>query len=146
MSNATLEIITILSKIRELVKDPNDTASLESFWEEWKEKEEGTTATEDVSQPDSTPKERRIRGYKRTRGMSNAPATLGHVQSLSEHHPATSLPDFLRTFGPLVFPLYRAALLRKRVLLAGEAPVLTNCNYGMSDWLSIRSKLTLRSI
>jgi hypothetical protein len=34
------------------------------------------------------------------------------------------------SFGPLIFPLYRAALLRKRILFMGEAPVHGACNYG----------------
>ena len=76
-------------------------------------------------------KERPHQGYIRNRGMSDAPAKLGFTQSLSEAHPAKSLPTFLKAFGPLVFPLYRAALLRKRILLVGEAPVHINCNYGM---------------
>lgn len=50
---------------------------------------------------------------------------------LAPFHPASSLADFVDAFGPLIFPLYRAALLRKRVLLVTEAPVHLPCNYGM---------------
>ena len=35
----------------------------------------------------------------------------------------------LDTFGPLIFPLYRASLLRKRILLMGSPPVQRNCNF-----------------
>ena len=33
-------------------------------------------------------------------------------------------------FGPLIFPLYKAALLRKRILLVTQAPVEIACKYG----------------
>ena len=49
---------------------------------------------------------------------------------VSSHHPALSLPLFLDTFGPLIFPLFKAALLRKRILLVGQAPVELACNFG----------------
>jgi hypothetical protein len=35
----------------------------------------------------------------------------------------------METFGPLAFPIYRAALARKRILLVSHAPVETACNY-----------------
>jgi hypothetical protein len=56
--------------------------------------------------------------------------TLDAQHSLSPFHPASSLLDFFDTFGPLMFPLYRLALLRKRILFVGQAPVLRACNYG----------------
>ncbi|KAI5305822.1 hypothetical protein KEM56_003237, partial [Ascosphaera pollenicola] len=59
--------------------------------------------------------------------ISPAPSDLG--TSLAPLHPALSLPEFLDRFGPLVFPLYRLALLRKRILLVGDAPVQGACNY-----------------
>lgn len=49
---------------------------------------------------------------------------------LAPYHPASSLPEFIDCFGPLVFPLYRAALLRKRILLVTEAPVHLPSDYG----------------
>lgn len=51
---------------------------------------------------------------------------------LAPYHPALSLPDFVENFGPLMFPLYRASLLRKRILIVTEAPVQTSCDYGRS--------------
>lgn len=49
---------------------------------------------------------------------------------LAPYHPALSLPKFVESFGPLIFPLYRASLLRKRILIVTEAPVQTSCDYG----------------
>ena len=66
----------------------------------------------------------------RNRAMSTASALAPPGQSLSPHHPALSLPAFLDTFGPLVFPIYKAALLRKRLLIVGHASVELSCNFG----------------
>ena len=69
---------------------------------------------------------------RRNRVISSASAMPPPGLSLSAYHPALSLPDFLDTFGPLIFPMYKAALLRKRILLAGQAPVELTCNFGGS--------------
>ncbi|KAL8973673.1 MAG: hypothetical protein Q9197_002071, partial [Variospora fuerteventurae] len=66
----------------------------------------------------------------RNRAVSSASALAPPGQTLSAHHPALSLSTFLDTFGPLLFPLYKAALLRKRILLVGQAPVEVACNFG----------------
>lgn len=50
-------------------------------------------------------------------------------QALARAHPARALPAFLAAFGPLVFPLFRAALARKRILLVGPAPVAGACSF-----------------
>ncbi len=42
----------------------------------------------------------------------------------------------LDTFGPLVFPIYRAALLRKRILISCHAPVRQMCDFGTSTLIS----------
>ena len=68
----------------------------------------------------------------RNRAVSTASALAPPGQALSSHHPALSLPVMLDTFGPLIFPLYKAALLRKRILLMGQAPVELACNFGKS--------------
>jgi hypothetical protein len=51
-------------------------------------------------------------------------------ERLSPLHPARSLERLLDVFGPLVFPVYRAALLRKRILIACHVPVHQVCNFG----------------
>ncbi|KAJ5581492.1 hypothetical protein N7535_000112 [Penicillium sp. DV-2018c] len=65
----------------------------------------------------------------RNRAFSDAMVLETFRPALTPLHPASSLPDFVDCFGPLIFPLYRAALLRKRVLFMCEAPVHTTCNY-----------------
>ncbi|CAK7236389.1 hypothetical protein SCUCBS95973_009591, partial [Sporothrix curviconia] len=69
-------------------------------------------------------------GHTRNRSASDGTALLlppGH--HLSPHHPAWSLTALLDTFGPLVFPIYRAALLRKRILISTHAPVREANNF-----------------
>lgn len=69
--------------------------------------------------------------HTRNRSASDGTALLlppGH--RLSPHHPAWSLTTLLDTFGPLIFPIYRAALLRKRILISTHAPVREVNNFG----------------
>ncbi|KAJ5820905.1 uncharacterized protein N7525_010189 [Penicillium rubens] len=64
-----------------------------------------------------------------TRAATAPSAMQWYWKPLTPFHPASSLPGFTECFGPLIFPLYRAALLRKRILFMGEAPVHTSCNF-----------------
>jgi hypothetical protein len=70
----------------------------------------------------------------RNRAFSDAMVLETFKPALTPFHPASSLPGFTECFGPLIFPLYRAALLRKRILFMGEAPVHTSCNFGTRLW------------
>ena len=124
---------------RAIAQDPNETQPLEDYWtanriqskDDWQmealqvDSSSADGARRRESQPSSN-------GQKRSRNRAATTASTLALpgQSLSPHHPALSLPSFLDTFGPLVFPLYRAALLRKRVLLVGQAPVELACNFG----------------
>ncbi|KAJ5901572.1 hypothetical protein N7495_002100 [Penicillium taxi] len=65
----------------------------------------------------------------RTRASTDTMMLETARPALTPFHPASSLPDFIDSFGPLVFPLYRAALLRKRILFMNEAPVHMPCNF-----------------
>jgi Uncharacterized conserved protein (DUF2347). len=69
---------------------------------------------------------------RRSRALSDTTTYEASRTALAPFHPASSLPEFIGSFGPLVFPLYRAALLRKRILFVTEPPVHIPCNYGMS--------------
>lgn len=71
----------------------------------------------------------------RNRAFSDAMVLETFKPALTPFHPASSLPGFTECFGPLIFPLYRAALLRKRILFMGEAPVHTPCNFGTLLWV-----------
>lgn len=69
-------------------------------------------------------------GHNRNRSASDGTVLSQPGNRLSSHHPAWSLVPLLDTFGPLIFPIHRAALLRKRILLSCHAPVHEMCNFG----------------
>jgi len=50
----------------------------------------------------------------------------------------------LQTLGPLIFPIYRASLLKKRVLLISQPPLLPVCDFGTLSWFTqtLESQLT----
>ncbi len=105
---------------------------LEEFWEKNRLQEEHDTEEAEDGSPvpktlDNSP---RPNGYRRPPAIGDAAAMMTSHQTLSPHHPAISLPRLLNNFGPLIFPLYRAGLLRKRILMVGEPPVEPNCNFG----------------
>lgn len=120
-----------------LVKTPAGSEDLERFWTEHK--------LDDAAKgSDAAPIARRgslTAGLKRKRGPSDVDA--GMKTDVSATHPALYMPALLDTFGPLLFPLYRAALLRKRILLMGGPPVQPQCNavYILSVLASLPSAL-----
>lgn len=122
---------------RALVQDPAKTQPLEDFWLTHKIRTEEDLQDEAAESPSDGQAKRKqsqasTNGKTRTRNraISTASALAPPGQSLSPHHPALSLPVLLDTFGPLIFPLYKAALLRKRILLVGQAPIELACNFG----------------
>lgn len=82
------------------------------------------------------------RGHTRNRSASDGAALVPPGHRLSLFHPAWSLTTLLDTFGPLIFPIHRAALLRKRILLSTHAPVHEPCNFGMMSALLEPTALT----
>lgn len=126
-----------LTSCRSLAQDPSRTSLLEKYWDEHRIRED---IPDDSSSRTASPsldkaKKRRSGEYNdlvrsRTRAVSTGSALGPPGQSLSPHHPALSLPTFLDTFGPLIFPIYKAALLRERLLIVGSAPVELACNFG----------------
>jgi len=121
---------------RKLSNDPTKTGPLEEFWDrnQVHDDDEHHESAVHLESPSADKAKRRRSQHSpndqvRTRKRA-VTAASALVQSLSPHHPALSLPNFLDTFGPLVFPLYKAALLRKRILLVGSAPVELACNFG----------------
>lgn len=71
-------------------------------------------------------------------GMDHAPAAppgrrRGFSESanlnMSDCHPASSFVPLLDSLGPLLFPLYRYAILGKRIILIQRPPLHTTCNY-----------------
>ena len=132
---------------RELAVDRKQTTILEEYWER-------SRARDGVSQP-ATNKDSPLtspvvsfnlsrttlkKGHARNRSASDAAALIPPGHRLSPFHPAWSLTNLLDTFGPLIFPIHRAALLRKRILISTHAPVHETCNFGrciLKSWLYI---------
>ncbi|KAJ5167422.1 uncharacterized protein N7482_006203 [Penicillium canariense] len=107
--------------------DMSDLQPLSDYWDSFR------IGGPDSSAPDSpidSPLSLRFRpgdrpDALRNRVFSDAMVLETSRPALTPFHPASSLPDFIESFGPLIFPLYRAALLRKRILIMAEAPVHT---------------------
>ena len=99
----------LLRLATDLVKKPSDTRAMEVFWKKHKLDDDHTRSGK------ASPSMRR---------ESLAAAT----SNVSAQHPALLMSSLLDRFGPLLFPLYRASLLRKRVLFMGSPPVKVNCN------------------
>jgi hypothetical protein len=96
---------------RALVRGDEGEEVLEKFWEETKEK------TKSDGESD---------------GEADGDAERVHAEQLPKNHPALAIVQYMDTFGPLVFRLQQAALLRKRILFVGSAPVRTACEFGAS--------------
>ncbi|KAI5864490.1 hypothetical protein GGS23DRAFT_449220 [Durotheca rogersii] len=119
-----------------LAADSKDTTVLEQYWQKNQFREEavdeGSAAPDEpVDSPSihfrthSKP----FRAHTRSRSASDGTALLPPGHRLSPFHPAWSLTKLLDTFGPLIFPIHRAALLRKRILISCHAPVQEACNF-----------------
>lgn len=104
--------------------DESNTNLLLDFWEANK-----LSHGETVQTPSSADDDPHVIETPVSRTRSDA-SLLRSSRQLEPFHPALSLPQFFNTFGPLIFPLYRAALLRKRVLFFSDAPVQLSCHYG----------------
>lgn len=113
---------------RDVVKNTSDTRALELFWK--KHKVDGTSGKQSASttskQTEAVPS---TDHKKRKRAPSEATLAGFNTESaLPADHPALHVPAVLDTFGPLLFPLQRAALSRKRVLLLGNPSVQAHGN------------------
>lgn len=109
--------------------DSGSTAPLDEFWAEQAPTSEASSA----GQP---------RGHSRARAISTVSAVVADDESLPENHPARSLSQYMDTLGPLAFRLYQAALLRKRILFVGRAPVRAACEFVYN--LSVLSSISPR--
>ncbi|KAF7593276.1 hypothetical protein BBP40_011733 [Aspergillus hancockii] len=126
-------------KLKELAQnyalDMSNTQSLSAYWETYEIHESDSSGMPPDS-PLESPLSFRLRAHgerpdssPRHRVFSDAIMLETPRPALTPFHPASSLPDFLDCFGPLIYPLYRATLLRKRILFMAEAPVHMPCNY-----------------
>ncbi|KAL1304562.1 hypothetical protein AAFC00_003538 [Neodothiora populina] len=120
------------------VHDLGDTSQLDAYWESNRVNDErGHEEDESVSKQSENV-------GRKSRAFSDAAALGKDSRDLSEDHPALSLASHLETFGPLLFPLYRAALLRKRILILTQTPVRQACELVYN--LSVLSKIPSQSV
>ena len=124
---------------KELAADITKTEILEKYWEISQQAEDAqdsdneTMVSIDADGRRQSSDSKDLRTKRRARMKSMSSAYGGSGSFLAPMHPALALPKMIYTFGPLIYPLYKAALLRKRILLVNEAPVELACNFGM--WL-----------
>ncbi|KAL3964845.1 hypothetical protein ACCO45_001849 [Purpureocillium lilacinum] len=108
-----------------LAKDRNMTEALEKYWDANRAREGGNESSAHL--PPSPTQDRKTA----VRDRSSADGTALHPpeHKLSPFHPAWSLVQLLDRFGPLIFPIHRAALLRRRILISCHAPVHQICDF-----------------
>ena len=109
-----------------VVKNTNDTRALELYW---KKHREDNAAKQKCSDKVTAQVAQDITSGKRKRVQSDATEAMRSEPAIAPDHPALAVLDLLDAFGPLVYPLYRAALLRKRILFLGTPPVQRSCNF-----------------
>ncbi|KAL8387921.1 hypothetical protein RB595_009575 [Gaeumannomyces hyphopodioides] len=116
-----------------LATDPKDTSMLERYWTANKAPDAAASIEPLRDSPLSSPSVNFAtvagKGHSRKRSASDGNALIAPGHRLSPFHPAWSLTALLDTFGPLIFPIHRAALLRKRILISTHAPVHQVCDY-----------------
>lgn len=108
---------------RQLVTHNDNLSPLEEYWDEHKAPPD--SSTESIEDPISpfTAAQRRVR-------VISSVSLASPNQTLPPFHPAHTILEYLDTFGPLLFPLHRAALLRKRILFITPPPMKLTCEYG----------------
>ncbi|KAH8176310.1 hypothetical protein LIA77_04728 [Sarocladium implicatum] len=120
-----------------LAENRKDTTILDKYWEANKPQpdkrpsqiptDEAPVSSAGIAFP-SLPNQKR-KGHNRNRSASDGAALVAPEHKLSPYHPAWSLTSLLDKFGPLIFPIHRAALLRQRILISCHAPVHEICDF-----------------
>ncbi|KAI1267395.1 hypothetical protein F5Y18DRAFT_380110 [Xylariaceae sp. FL1019] len=115
-----------------LVVNVEQVGILEEYWDRNQARDsvpDGEVPEDTVESPEIPLPKKASQRRSRNRSSSNGTALMLPGHRLSPFHPAWSLTKLLNTFGPLIFPIHRAALLRKRILISGHAPVEEACNF-----------------
>lgn len=124
LGRAWLHADNLMKMARQLVDHPLGLDTLEIYWDRFKSNEADLshTASSQLLPLNDVPTQ--------SKGMSSTTLTFEDKQSLPIYHPARSFVDFVNLFGPLVFSLHRAALLRKRILIITPVPIRQACEFG----------------
>ncbi|KAF7194452.1 DENN domain-containing protein 11 [Pseudocercospora fuligena] len=111
------------SLAKQAVQNSADTRPFELFWK--KHRSDGDSKRKSAGPSSSSPSASK----KRKRAGSEATLAGFNVDGAWPlDHPALSVPNILETFGPLLFPIHRAALSRRRILFLGSPSVQRNAN------------------
>ncbi|PHH73982.1 hypothetical protein CDD82_5168 [Ophiocordyceps australis] len=105
-----------------LAKNPSQTALLDHYWQHHRAVDPSHVLPPSAGLPPSP-------STAHARRSSDATLWPAHEHNLSPQHPAWSLTRLLDVFGPLVFPIHRAAVLRKRILISCHAPLHEVCDF-----------------
>ncbi|KAF5657565.1 hypothetical protein FHETE_10371 [Fusarium heterosporum] len=128
-----------------LAEDRKNTGVLEEYWVANREKASNgnrrLSGETPVSSPSLISQPFPRKTHNRNRSASDGASLIPHGNRLSPYHPAWSLTSLLDKFGPLIFPIHRAALLRKRILISCHAPVHEVCDFVYN--LSVLSNIPL---
>ncbi|KAI7161122.1 hypothetical protein KC349_g2974 [Hortaea werneckii] len=104
---------------KQLVGNSDDKTALESYWKKCQQtNEQGAEHDRHGA---------RVVGNRSTRLSESQHGPKLDAEGVADH-PALYMPALLDCFGPLIFPLCRASLLRKRILMLGSPPVQRNCS------------------
>jgi hypothetical protein len=68
--------------------------------------------------------------YNVIRHPAGTDAKSTQYLQVEDSHPAHSFPDFVRAMGPNIFVLWKAAILKKRILILTSSPVERACQFG----------------
>ncbi|KAF3769820.1 hypothetical protein M406DRAFT_86630 [Cryphonectria parasitica EP155] len=115
-----------------LAVDRKQTWALDEYWDLCRTRDPNHLPEPIRDSPMASPalgKRALPKGHVRDRSASEGGALMQPGHRLSPFHPAWSLNNLLDTFGPLIFPIQRAALLRKRILISTHTPVNEACNF-----------------
>ncbi|KAF2461745.1 hypothetical protein BDY21DRAFT_329517 [Lineolata rhizophorae] len=148
LGRSWLHASELLAFSSDLVANINRTAGLEEYWTKHHQVSDvseapgrfSPTSPSVLNEPPRSSDGIR-RQSARARALSNVSTIAPHDASLPAFHPALSMLSYMDTFGPLVYPLHRAALLRKRILFVVHPPVRQYCDfvYDLSVLASIPS-------
>ena len=125
LGKSWLHVEALRSLAQAIVKDQEDKKPLEEYWDKHGNVDGSNGAASSASKTSSTPGD-----HQKQRSQFDAADNSAVDETMPLDHPALSMPTLVTTFGPLLFPLYREALLRKRILLLSSAPVQETCNLG----------------
>jgi hypothetical protein len=106
-----------------IIVEPSKTDILGTYWDECCIASEN----EEYISPQLSPF---TMAQRKTRNLSTATLNADEKRTLPSDHPAMAILNYIDTFGPLIYTLHRASLLRKRILLVTSAPIRKACEYG----------------